>query len=161
MAEDQKKKDDEDLESFQLLPYSPKLLNDAIHVFARLCDCSSQPLLTIPEVDKKVMPGMENEGSNLSRPEEIKNQANEAFKGTNVMSMGYVGIHSSGFRDFLPKPELLRSIVDSGFKHPFEGKVMDFGESGPIRCSRCKGYINPFMKFIDQERKFICNLCGQ
>ncbi|KAK5794400.1 hypothetical protein PVK06_035623 [Gossypium arboreum] len=38
-------------------------------------------------------------------------------------------------------------------------KVVDFGESGPVRCSRCKGYINPFMKFIDQERKFICNLC--
>ncbi|TYJ39563.1 hypothetical protein E1A91_A04G078000v1 [Gossypium mustelinum] len=34
---------------------------------------------------------------------------------------GYVGIHSSGFRDFLLKPELLRSIVDSGFKHPSEG----------------------------------------
>ncbi|XP_052477411.1 DEAD-box ATP-dependent RNA helicase 15 isoform X2 [Gossypium raimondii] len=31
---------------------------------------------------------------------------------------GYVGIHSSGFRDFLLKPELLRSIVDSGFEHP-------------------------------------------
>ncbi|KAL6580818.1 hypothetical protein OROMI_006741 [Orobanche minor] len=26
---------------------------------------------------------------------------------------GYVGIHSSGFRDFLLKPELLRAIVDS------------------------------------------------
>ncbi|KAL9273305.1 DEAD-box ATP-dependent RNA helicase 15-like protein, partial [Drosera capensis] len=27
---------------------------------------------------------------------------------------GHVGIHSSGFRDFLLKPELLRAIVDSG-----------------------------------------------
>ncbi|THG13896.1 hypothetical protein TEA_029123 [Camellia sinensis var. sinensis] len=35
---------------------------------------------------------------------------------------GYVGIHSSGFRDFLLKPELLRAIVDSGFEHPSEGK---------------------------------------
>jgi ATP-dependent RNA helicase UAP56/SUB2 len=34
---------------------------------------------------------------------------------------GYVGIHSSGFRDFLLKPELLRAIVDSGFEHPSEG----------------------------------------
>jgi hypothetical protein len=32
-----------------------------------------------------------------------------------------VGIHSSGFRDFLLKPELLRAIVDSGFEHPSEG----------------------------------------
>ncbi|KAG5537573.1 hypothetical protein RHGRI_024877 [Rhododendron griersonianum] len=37
---------------------------------------------------------------------------------------GYVGIHSSGFRDFLLKPELLRAIVDSGFEHPSEGKVL-------------------------------------
>ncbi|KAM0963448.1 hypothetical protein FF1_022556 [Malus domestica] len=46
--------------------------------------------------------------------------------------------------------------------HPNEEpiQVVDFGESGPVRCSRCKGYINPFMKFIDQGRKFICNLCG-
>nr|KYP54036.1 DEAD-box ATP-dependent RNA helicase 56 [Cajanus cajan] len=36
---------------------------------------------------------------------------------------GYVGIHSSGFRDFLLKPELLRAIVDSGFEHPSEGKI--------------------------------------
>ncbi|KAF8404084.1 hypothetical protein HHK36_008961 [Tetracentron sinense] len=39
--------------------------------------------------------------------------------------------------------------------------IVDFGENGPVRCSRCKGYINPFMKFIDQGRRFICNLCGQ
>jgi len=32
----------------------------------------------------------------------------------------YVSIHSSGFRDFLLKPELLRSIVDCGFEHPSE-----------------------------------------
>ncbi|KAK4765115.1 hypothetical protein SAY86_026205 [Trapa natans] len=46
--------------------------------------------------------------------------------------------------------------------HPSEEpiQVVDFGESGPVRCSRCKGYINPFMRFIDQGRKFICNLCG-
>jgi ATP-dependent RNA helicase UAP56/SUB2 len=30
----------------------------------------------------------------------------------------YVGIYSSGFRDMLLKPELLRAIVDSGFEHP-------------------------------------------
>jgi len=34
---------------------------------------------------------------------------------------GYVGIHSTGFRDFLLKPELLRAIVDCGFEHPSEG----------------------------------------
>lgn len=39
----------------------------------------------------------------------------EAKKGS------YVGIHATGFRDFLLKPELLRAIVDCGFEHPSEG----------------------------------------
>lgn len=34
------------------------------------------------------------------------------------MKGSYVSIHSSGFRDFLLKPELLRAIVDCGFEHP-------------------------------------------
>ena len=37
--------------------------------------------------------------------------------------------------------------------------VLDFGESGPIRCSRCKAYINPFVQFTDGGRRFTCNLC--
>ena len=37
---------------------------------------------------------------------------------------GHVSIHSSGFRDFLLKPELLRSIVECGFEHPSEGNKM-------------------------------------
>ncbi|XP_071444105.1 ATP-dependent RNA helicase WM6 [Hetaerina americana] len=32
----------------------------------------------------------------------------------------YVSIHSSGFRDFLLKPEILRAIADCGFEHPSE-----------------------------------------
>jgi len=44
----------------------------------------------------------------------IKDQAKKDVKGT------YVSIHSSGFRDFLLKPELLRAIVDCGFEHPSE-----------------------------------------
>lgn len=42
---------------------------------------------------------------------------------TNVDKKGsYVGIHSTGFRDFLLKPELLRAIGDCGFEHPSEGQ---------------------------------------
>lgn len=32
----------------------------------------------------------------------------------------YVSVHGAGFRDFLLKPELLKSILDSGFEHPSE-----------------------------------------
>ena len=41
--------------------------------------------------------------------------------GDAAVKKGYVGIHSTGFRDFLLKPELLRAIVDCGFEHPSEG----------------------------------------
>lgn len=43
----------------------------------------------------------------------------DAAKGDQVKK-GYVGIHSSGFKDFLLKPELLRAIQDCGFEHPSE-----------------------------------------
>lgn len=38
----------------------------------------------------------------------------------------YVGIHSTGFREFLLKPELLRAITDCGFEHPSEGQYSIF-----------------------------------
>ena len=35
-----------------------------------------------------------------------------------------------------------------------------FLKPGTIRCSVCRGYINPFFKFIEGGAKFQCNLCG-
>ncbi|KAI8627108.1 Sec23/Sec24 trunk domain-containing protein [Xylariaceae sp. FL1651] len=37
--------------------------------------------------------------------------------------------------------------------------VLDFGDQGPPRCSRCRAYINPFMMFRSGGSKFVCNLC--
>ena len=34
----------------------------------------------------------------------------------------YVGIHSTGFREFLFSKELLRATTDCGFEHPSEGQ---------------------------------------
>jgi len=36
-------------------------------------------------------------------------------------SRGYVGIHATGFKDFMLKPELIRSISEAGFENPSEG----------------------------------------
>ena len=47
--------------------------------------------------------------------------ADQGAKTGETVKKGYVGIHSSGFKDFLLKPELLRAIVDCGFEHPSEG----------------------------------------
>jgi len=58
--------------------------------------------------------------------------------------------------------QLALMVQPLALPHPSEEPIqlVDFGESGPVRCSRCKGYINPFMKFIDQGRRFVCNFCG-
>lgn len=37
--------------------------------------------------------------------------------------------------------------------------VLDFGDSGPPRCHRCRAYINPFMVFRQGGNKFVCNMC--
>ena len=55
--------------------------------------------------------------------EEAPVEAVGAKQGETVKK-GYVGIHSTGFRDFLLKPELLRAIVDCGFEHPSEGESL-------------------------------------
>merc|ERR1712023_453339 len=53
--------------------------------------------------------------------DEDDEQVAEADKGDGVAKQkGYVGIHTSGFKDFLLKPELQRAIQDCGFEHPSE-----------------------------------------
>lgn len=37
--------------------------------------------------------------------------------------------------------------------------VLDFGDSGPPRCRRCRAYINPFMMFRSGGNKLVCNMC--
>ena len=32
----------------------------------------------------------------------------------------FAGIHSTGFKDFLLKPELMKAVTDCGFEHPSE-----------------------------------------
>lgn len=41
-----------------------------------------------------------------------------------VKKGSYAGIHSSGFRDFLLKSELLLAVTDCGFEHPSEGSIL-------------------------------------
>lgn len=61
----------------------------------------------------------EEETETPAEAQATKDLAKKDVKGT------YVSIHSSGFRDFLLKPELLRAIVDCGFEHPSEGTRTD------------------------------------
>merc|ERR1711962_1723767 len=73
---------------------------------------------------RSTMADMEN-ADLLDYEDEEQVEAGDATNGTNGVAKKevkgtYVSIHSSGFRDFLLKPEVLRAIVDCGFEHPSE-----------------------------------------
>lgn len=38
--------------------------------------------------------------------------------------------------------------------------MVNHGETGPIRCNRCKAYMCPYMQFIDGGRRFQCGFCS-
>ena len=67
----------------------------------------------------------------------------------------YVGIHASGFKDFLLKPELLRAIVDAGFEHPSEVQHESIPQAvpgGDIICQAKSGMGKTAGMFITNVR---------
>jgi superfamily II DNA/RNA helicase len=52
--------------------------------------------------------------------EETNQTAGKDAKSAKEVKGMYVSIHTTGFRDLLLKPELLRAITDCGFEHPSE-----------------------------------------
>ncbi|MBN3270497.1 DX39B helicase, partial [Polyodon spathula] len=69
------------------------------------------------DVDNELLDYEDDEVENTGSGDAVDLPVKKDVKGS------YVSIHSSGFRDFLLKPELLRAIVDCGFEHPSEGKT--------------------------------------
>lgn len=64
-----------------------------------------------PTNEEELLDYDDDEQQPIQKEQEVEKQVDETKKG------GYVSIHSSGFRDFLLKPELLRAITDCGFEH--------------------------------------------
>merc|ERR1712028_82005 len=88
------------------------------------------------------------------------NEAKETKKGH------YVGIHASGFKDFLLKPELLRAIVDAGFEHPSEVQHETIPQAvlgGDIVCQAKSGMGKTAVFYggvpIKQNREILKNDC--
>lgn len=66
-----------------------------------------------------------SDSEEIAVPTTTSTTAGEATNDKEADKKGsYVGIHATGFRDFLLKPELLRAIGDCGFEHPSEGSYI-------------------------------------
>jgi ATP-dependent RNA helicase UAP56/SUB2 len=53
--------------------------------------------------------------------DENQQEQQEGAKAADPAKKGYVGVHSTSFKDFLLKPELFKAIENCGFEHPSEG----------------------------------------
>jgi ATP-dependent RNA helicase UAP56/SUB2 len=73
--------------------------------------------------------------------EEEVTEADAAAKDAAPNKKGYVGIHATGFKDFLLKPELLRAIQDCGFEHPSEGVLSLWVVCCELRTIKCCGIV--------------------
>lgn len=63
---------------------------------------------------------------NITNNEVVNEVADNNAESKEVKKGSYVGIHATGFKDFMLKPELSRAIVDCGFEHPSEGRKFIF-----------------------------------
>ncbi|CAB3372443.1 Hypothetical predicted protein [Cloeon dipterum] len=65
--------------------------------------------------------------------------------------------------DMMKQAAVPFGLVISPFAEPVAGEmappIVNFGETGPVRCIRCKAYMSPFMQFVDGGRRFQCLLC--
>lgn len=74
------------------------------------------PIFSLIDYEEEVTVPSTTNGASTTAAAAADGEAKDSKKGS------YVGIHSTGFRDFLLKPELLRAIADLGFEHPSEGE---------------------------------------
>lgn len=72
------------------------------------------------EGEEELLDYSDSEEVNTQQQAETAVDATEKSEETDKKG-SYVGIHTTGFRDFLLKPELMRAIADCGFEHPSEG----------------------------------------
>ena len=54
-------------------------------------------------------------------------------------------------------------VIVKPYGEPLTGEgvaAVSFGQKAIVRCKDCRSYVNPFVRFIENGLKWICNFCG-
>lgn len=66
-------------------------------------------------------------------------------------------------QDHANKSNLTFGVVIRPFAPMDDGEeidVVNFGPAGVVRCRHCRTYVNPFVQWVDNGRRWRCNICG-
>lgn len=71
-------------------------------------------------------------------------------------------IHSQGIaqQSRFPLGIVCHPMAGEGDSKNDDVEVVDFGSTGIVRCKKCRTYINPFVSWVDNGRRWRCNICG-
>ncbi|KAL9189552.1 hypothetical protein ACHAXT_009227 [Thalassiosira profunda] len=67
---------------------------------------------------------------------------------------------SLGHQCKVPLGAVIRPLAPEG-RDEEEVKVVQPGAAGIVRCKRCRTYINAFVTFLENGRRWRCNICAQ
>jgi len=96
-------------------------------------------------------------GGQQARALDPASQCNEAFMRTTFSEFPA----SSSLREQsgVPLGVVIQPLADLPGDN--EIPVVNFGPVGVVRCRACRAYINPFVTWSENGRKWRCNLCGR
>ncbi|CAE7651933.1 unnamed protein product, partial [Symbiodinium microadriaticum] len=98
----------------------------------------------------QVLPGIEDMDLSI--------QCDPAFLRSSVSKI--VASQSLATKSRVPLGIVCRPMAgDVGIEND-QVEVVDFGTTGIVRCKRCRTYINPFVSWVDNGRRWRCNICG-
>ena len=97
----------------------------------------------------------------MPEPEQMATVDEAANCAERYMSMTTKAIPSSSSvaqSAHIPVACVLQPLAES--EEQDRNPVVNFGSCNVIRCKRCRAYINPFVQWMDNGRRWKCNMCS-
>ncbi|ETN18388.1 hypothetical protein PPTG_04013 [Phytophthora nicotianae INRA-310] len=104
-------------------------------------------------------PGFQNQQAQQASPlteEMMASQCDSRYMRLTVNALPHSLDHAN-------KSKLTYGLIIRPLAPSEEGEELDvvnFGPTGVVRCRHCRTYMNPFVQWVDNGRRWRCNLCG-